>query len=329
MPMTHTPSRRALLGAALAAPLAAPAIVRARSWPARPIRLVVPFAAGGAADTSARLLTPLMAEALGGANFVVENHTGGSGSLGGAIVARAEPDGHTLLWDASSHIVNHALLRGLAFDYTTAFAPVSQVVSFPQVIAVKADFPAHTLAEYLDVARARPGAVSVGTQGNATAGHLALVALQQRTGIQFLHAPYRGGAAAARDLAAGAIDSVLITALSAGPIVDAGRARFLAVTAPSRVSARPEVPTFRELGIEGLEISEWVGLFGPAGLAEAIATRLHEALRTALGNSTVQERLVQLVTERIGSSPAAFRRFVAEGREQMTALVRSANITLD
>lgn len=324
-----TMSRRAMVGAALAAPvLAAPGVLRAQPWPSRPIRVIVPFAAGGAADSSARLLAPLMGQVLN-AQFVVENRTGASGSVGGAVVAQAAPDGHTLLWDASSHIVNHALLRGLAFDYRTAFAPVSQVVSFPQVVAVKQDFPAQTLEQYLAAARARPGEISVGTQGNATAAHFALAALQERTGTRFLHAPYRGGAAAAADLASGSIDSVLITMLSAGPIVDSGRARFLAVTSPRRIAARPNVPTFRELGVTGMEISEWVGLFGPAGLPAEIAARLHDALRTALGDPAAQQRLGALAAETIGSSPGEFAAFVAEGRERMGALVRSANITLD
>ncbi|MCA3435303.1 MAG: twin-arginine translocation pathway signal protein, partial [Roseomonas sp.] len=146
-------SRRALFAAAA---LPMPALAQARS-----IRLVVPFAAGGAADSAARTLAPRMAEKLG-ATIVVENRTGAGGSIGGAEVARAAPDGNTLLWDASSHIVNHALLRGLSFDYATAFTPISMATSFPQVIAVKADFPARDLAAFIAAAKARPGAISMG-----------------------------------------------------------------------------------------------------------------------------------------------------------------------
>jgi tripartite-type tricarboxylate transporter receptor subunit TctC len=158
-----------------------------------------------------------------GQGFVVENRTGAGGSLGGAEVARAT-DGHTFLWDASSHIVNPSLLRGLPFDYATGFTPISLVVTFPSVIAVKNDLPARTLAEFVAAAKARPGTITVGMQGNATAGHLGLAAFARAAGIKVNHVPYRGGAAAAQDLAAGAIDAVFTTLVSAGPVVDGNRA---------------------------------------------------------------------------------------------------------
>ncbi|HYF09721.1 MAG TPA: tripartite tricarboxylate transporter substrate-binding protein [Acetobacteraceae bacterium] len=323
MPMT----RRQTLGAGAA--LATPAMAQGQpAWPARPIRLLVPFAAGGAADSAARTVTPRMGERLG-ATFVVENRTGAGGSLGGGEVARSAPDGYTLLWDASSHMVNHALLRGLPFDYTTAFLPISLAVTFPQVIAVKADFPARTLAEFIERARARPATLNIGTQGNATAGHLGLAMFMRRAGIEVQHVPYRGGADAARDLAAGNLDGVFITALSAGPIVDSGRARFLAVAAAERLANRPEVPTIAESGYPGFDISEWAALFAPAATPPAIAERLHAALAETLREPEVRARLAQLGAVPVGSSPAEFARFLAEGRAAMTTLVREANIRID
>jgi len=320
-------TRRTVL-AALALPWAARRAAAQAAWPPRVIRLIVPFAAGGAADSAARAITPRMAERLG-TTFVVENRTGAGGSVGGAEVARSAPDGATLLWDASSHIVNHALLRNLAFDYTTAFTPVSQVVTFPQVIAVKQDFPARTLAEFVALAKARPGTINVGTQGNATAGHLGLAQFMRRAGIDVQHVPYRGGADAARDLAAGNLDAVFITALSAGPIVDSGRARFLGVAAAERLAARPEVPTIAEQGYPGFDISEWAALFGPAGLPAPIVERLHAALAEALREPEVIARLAQLGALPVGSLPADFARYVREGRAAMTQLVRDANIRID
>lgn len=334
------PTRRAtLLGAAVTAALAAAAspprgAARAQGapppWPSRPIRLVVPFAAGGAADSAARTVAPRMGERLG-QTIVVENRTGAGGSIGAGEVARAQPaDGHTLLLDASSHIVNPALLRGLPFDYATAFAPVGQVVSFPQVIAVKEGFPARSLAEFVAAAKARPpGAVSVGTQGNATAGHLGLVQFARRAGIEVTHVPYRGGADAARDLAAGTLDAVFITALSAGPIVESGRARFLAAASARRIAARPEVPTITEQGYPGFDISEWVGLFAPAAVPGAIVARLHAVLAETLAEPEVRARLAQLGAEPVGSSPEEFSRFLREGREAMAVLVREAGIRAD
>ncbi|MFB9969549.1 tripartite tricarboxylate transporter substrate-binding protein [Pseudoroseomonas cervicalis] len=250
--------------------LAAPALLLPGLALAQPrvIRLIVPFAAGGAADSAARTIAPRMGERLG-QTIVVENRTGASGSVGGGAVAQAAPDGQTLLWDASSHLVNPSLLRGLPFDYTTAFTPISLVTTFPQVLAVKAESPARDLAGFIALAKQRPGQLNVGTQGNATAGHLAVVQLQRLAGISLQHVPYRGGADAARDLAGGNLDAAFITALSAGPVVASGRARFLAIAAEQRVAVQPEVPTFAEAGLPGLTISEWAALFGPAGAAGA------------------------------------------------------------
>jgi tripartite-type tricarboxylate transporter receptor subunit TctC len=324
-----TPTRRAVLTAAavatLAAPLAAPRLARAQSWPNRSIRLIVPFSAGGAADSAARVITPRMTERLG-QNFVVENRTGASGSLGGGEVARAAPDGHTLLWDASSHIVNPSLLKNLPFDYATAFTPISLVVTFPSALAVKTDFPARNVAEFVAAAKARPGALSVGTQGNATAGHLGLLTFAKRAGIEVVHVPYRGGAAAAQDLASGAVDAVFTTLVSAGPVVDAGRARFLAVGTPGRVESRPDVPTLHESGYEGFDSNEWAGLFAPAGTPASVVQALSDALTEALATPAIRQRLVQIGCVPVGSKPEEFTRFVREGRESMAALVREANI---
>jgi tripartite-type tricarboxylate transporter receptor subunit TctC len=323
MPLTR---RAALALPALAlTALALPGPARAQAaWPTRSIRLVVPFAAGGAADSAARVLTPRMGERLG-QGFVVENRTGAGGSLGGAEVARAT-DGHSFLWDASSHIVNPALLRGLPFDYATAFTPISLVVTFPSAVAVKTDFPARTLAEFVAAAKARPGAITVGTQGNATAGHLGLVAFARAAGIEVIHVPYRGGAAAAQDLAAGAIDAVFTTLVSAGPVVDGGRARFLAVGTLARVESRPDVPTIAEQGFAGFESNEWAGLFGPAGTPQGVVAALYDALAEAIAVPALRQRLVQIGCVPVASRPADFARFVTEGRAAMATLVREANI---
>ena len=318
-------TRRAMLAAAVA-PLATPAL--AQPWPGRPIRVLVPFAPGGAADSAARTILPRMGERLS-TTFVVENRTGAGGSIGGAEVARATPDGFTLLWDASSHIVNHALLRGLTFDYATAFLPVSQVCTFPQVVAVKADFPARDIAAFIAMAKARPNTINMGTQGNATAGHLGLARFAREAGIEVTHVPYRGGADAARDLAAGTMDGVFITALSARPVVESGRARFLAVATAQRLAALPDVPTLAEAGLAGFDVSEWVGLFAPAGTPVAIAERLQQALAATLAEEEVRARLERLGALPVGSTPAAFARFVTEGRAAMTVLVREANIRIE
>ncbi len=319
-------NRRALLTASLL--LARPRPARAQAWPIKPIRVIVPFAAGGAADSSARTIFPRLGERLG-ATFVVENRTGASGSIGGAAVAQSAADGHTLLYDASSHIVNPSLLRNLPFDYATAFTPISLVATFPQVISVKADFPARTIGELLEAARRRPGEITIGTQGNATAGHLALAQLERSAGVKFTHVSYRGGAAAARDLAGGTLDGTLITVLSTRPVVEAGRARMLALTILQRLPAFPDVPTLAESGYPGFNVSEWVGLFAPAGTPAAIVERLHGELAKVLGEEPIRARLDQLGAVPVGSAPSDFVSFVREGRDAMAVLVREANITAD
>lgn len=319
-------TRRGLLAGAGAAALATAALAQG-DWPNRPIRLVVPFAAGGAADSAARAITPVMTQRLG-QSIVVENRTGAGGSVGGGVVAQAAPDGYTLLWDASSHLVNPALMKGLPFDYAS-FTPVSLVVTFPGALAVKQDFPAKSVAEFVALAKARPGTISVGTQGNATAGHIGLLQFCRQAGIEVIHAPYRGGADAARDLAAGAIDATFTTTVSAGPVVDSGRARFLAVTSLERVPSRPEVPSLAESGFPGFDSNEWAALFGPGGLPAPIAAALHAALTEALADPGVRQRLAQIGAVPVGSAPPDFARFVKDGREQMAVLVREAGIRLD
>lgn len=316
---------------ALALPALLPALLagaaRAQGWaPTRALRVIVPFAAGGAADSSTRVLGPRMGERLG-QPIAVENRTGAGGSLGAGEVARAAPDGQTLLMDASSHIVNPALLQGLPFNYNTAFTPISQVVTFPQVLAVKADLPARNLEEFLALARRQP--LNIGTQGNATAGHLGLAMLARAGGVELTHVAYRGGAAAARDLAGGTLDGVFITLLSAKPIVESGRARFIALSAPQRVALAPELATFAELGIQGVELSEWTGLFAPAGTPEAAINAIHAALRAALGDAEVAQRLAQIGAVPMGSAPNVFARFVTEGRAAMAQVVREANIRIE
>jgi len=315
----HLPRRLALTLPALALP----GLARAQS---RPIRIVVPFAAGGAADSATRSITPRMSERLG-QSIVVENRTGAGGSVGGGEVARSAPDGTTLLMDASSHIVNPSLLRGLPFDYATAFTPISLVCTFPQVLAVKAELPARNLAEFIALARRQP--LNIGTQGNATAGHLGLAQLNRVAGIETTHVPYRGGADAARDLAAGTLDACFITMLSAGPIVDSGRARFIAVSAAQRVPLRPDVPTFAELGTPGIELSEWVAMFAPAATPAAPIAAIHAALVATLAEAPVQARLAQLAAVPVGNTPEEFARFVTQGRAAMAELVRVANIRIE
>ncbi|UFN49471.1 twin-arginine translocation pathway signal protein [Roseomonas sp. OT10] len=321
--------RRALAGLlaapALAAPALAPGLARAQgAWPDRPIRLIVPFAPGGATDSSARAMSDRLSAVLG-QTVVVENRSGAGGSIGAGVAAQARPDGATFLLDTIVQVVNPLVLRGLPFDYRTAFTPVMQVTRLPLALAVRADFPAQNLAEFVAEAKRRPGQISCGNAGNATAAHLAAALLQSRAGIELNNLPYRGGGDAGRDIAGGTLDSGMLTLVSLVALVQGGRARFLAVASPQRTSLLPDVPTLAE-SYPGTALDEWTGLFAPAGTPAPILEKLQAAVVKVLAEPEIRHRLAQIGAEPVGSSPEEFARFLAESRQQAEMLVREAKI---
>jgi len=319
-------TRRAALGL-----LAAPALVgtAAAQWsPSRPIRLIAPYPPGGGVDTTSRLLAGPMGTHLG-QPLIVENRAGAGGSIGAAELARSAPDGQTLMIDALAHTVNPALLRGLPFDYATAFTPISQVVVLPQMLLVNpAQVPARTLPEFVAWVKARPGTLSYGSSGNATAAHLASALFVNRADIDIQHVPYRGGTPALQDLLGGAISFVFGTVSSSLQLAREGRLRALAVSTATRVASLPDVPTVAEQGFPGFELNEWNGLYAPAGLSAAAVTGLHAAALVALGDAGVRARLDALGALPVGSAPADFARYVADQRALMARLVRDARIEI-
>ncbi len=318
--------RRSLAAALLAAPVARPALAQ-DAWPSRPIRWLVAFAAGGAADTAARAIAADMQEALG-QSIVIENRTGGNAVVAQSALLQAPRDGYTFLVDAANQLTNPVLMRDIPFDYATAFAPVSQISSFPQVIAVKQDFPAQTLAEFIEVARQRPNTISVGTPPAAGMAHLALASFERRAGIRLVHAPYRGGADAARDITAGVVDAVLITTSSIRPPVQAGKARVLAVTSLERVPSLPEVPTIAESGFPGFDLNDWNGLFAGAGVARPIIQRMAAVMGNSAKAPAVRARMDPAGAIMVGNSSEAFTEWLQAQRQAAQQIIREANITL-
>lgn len=329
-------TRRALGAALLATPFVAQgARAQAQSsshapaaqWsPTRTIRLIAPYPPGGGVDTTSRLFAGPMGAMLG-QQIVVENRAGAGGSIGAAELARAAPDGHTIMIDAMAHTVNPTLLRNLPFDYATAFTPISQVVVLPQILLVNPQkVPATTLAEFVAWVKARPGTLSYGSSGNATAAHLAATLFVNRAGLDIQHVPYRGGTPTLQDLLGGAIAFLFGTVSSSLQLAREGRLRPLAVSTATRISSLPDVPTVAEQGFPGYELNEWIGLYAPAGIPAAATQRLYEAAKHALADSTVQQRLGALGALPVGSPPAEFARFVAQQREQMARLVREAKL---
>lgn len=314
----------------LAATLATPALAQggASSWsPARPVRLIAPYAPGGGVDTASRLLAVPMSATLG-QSVVVENRGGAGGSIGAAEVARSAPDGLTVMIDALAHTVNPALMRGLPFDYATAFTPISQVLIWPQILIVHPSMPVRNLQEFVAYVRARPGQLSYGSSGNATAAHLASALLLNRAGLDMVHVPYRGGAPALQDVVAGNIAFVFGTVASSLQLAQGGQVRALAVSSATRIGGLPDVGTVAEQGFEGYELNEWNGLYGPAGLPAPVIARWYEAVRHALADTAVRARLDALGAIPLGTDPQAFAAYVRQQREIMARLVRETRIEL-
>ena len=319
--------RRSLLATALATPALARAAQAQAAWaPTRPIRLIAPYPPGGGVDTTSRLLATPMG-ALLGQPVGVENRGGAGGSIGAGELARSAPDGHTIMVDALAHTVNPHIIRGLPFDYATAFAPVSQVVVLPQILAVNPQkVPAKTVQEFIAWARPRARDLSYGSSGNATAAHLASALFLSRAGLDITHVPYRGGTPALQDLLGGNIAFVFGTVSSTLQLVRDGRLVALGVSTAQRIAPLPAVPTVAEQGFPGFELNEWNGLYAPAGTPAPVVQRLFEAAKHALADATVQQRLAALGALPLGTDPAAFARYVAEQRGLMGRIVREARI---
>ena len=319
--------RRHALGLGLAAPFIARSARAQGEWPVRPLRLVSPFTAGGGGDSAARPLAARLGELLG-QNVIVENRTGGNAVVAASAVLGAPRDGYSYLLDAANQLTNPLLLRDLPFDYRTAFVPVTLTARFPQVVAVKHDFPAQTIHEFIDYVRARPGTVSCGTPPAAGSGHLALALLEQKAGLRLLHVPYRGGADAARDIMGGQIDCIILTSSTARGPIQAGKARVLAMTSTERSPAYPGIPTLDESGFPGFDMDDWNGLFAAEGAPRAILPKLQAAIAEACRDPAVQARMAPLGTVMVGNSTAEFTAWLERQRAVVTQVIREANITL-
>ncbi len=304
--------------------LAMPLIAQAQ---ARPVRVIVAFAPGGQSDTVMRLLQPKMAEALG-QPVVVENRAGAGGAIAAAAVAGSAPDGLTLLFDSFGFVVQPLIQRGLSFDYETAFAAVAQATALPYVLVTRSNFPGRDLAGYIAEARANPG-VTFGSPGVGSTGHLAGVLLAHRAGVRLEHVPYRGGADAARDVAAGNLDSVISTANTLRPLVQDGRARGIALTSATRRGSMADLPTIAESGFPGFDLTSWNGLFAPAATPAPMITRLSEAMRAAAQDPFVRERLGVGGNEAVNEPAAAFAARVAKDRQVVRQLVAETGLRLD
>ena len=318
--------RRGVLLGAAAASLAAPAL--AQQFPSKPIRIVVPYTPGGGADTTARLIAPKLQEALG-QTVVIDNKPGAGGTIGDDAVAKAAPDGHTLLIGAFAHAVNPSLMPKMPFRTPDDFAPVSLLVTVPELLVVTPTFPAKTVAELVAMAKAEPGKLSYASSGNGSAQHLAAELFKLRTGTDIQHVPYKGGSLAVADVAAGHVPFYFGNMSAALPQARAGRVRALAVTSPQRSPAAPEVPTIAEAGVTGCEISEWNALLAPAGTPPATIERLHVDVAKILATEEIKAKFADLGAQPIGSPPAEFAAFLRGEMAKWAEVVKVANVKIE
>lgn len=326
--MSLTLSRRralACLGAAFAAGPASAADPDA--WPARPIRLIVPYPAGGNADSTARALALALGERLG-QPVIVDNRPGGGGSIGAAAVAKAAPDGYTLLLDATAFSVNPVLLPRLPYSGAD-FAPISLITRAPLLLVVPANSPFQSVADLVRAAKARPGHLSYASAGNGGAQHLAGELFKQSAKVSITHIPYRGGAPALTDLVSGQVDLMFSAASASGPFVRAGKLRALAVASAQRIEAFPDVPTLAQQGVQNAEVAEWNGLFAPAGTPAAVLARLETETRAAVSGPALSRRWTEMGVQGAGLPAREFARFVEGETARWGRLIQAAGIKPD
>ncbi|MGQ0650761.1 MAG: Bug family tripartite tricarboxylate transporter substrate binding protein [Betaproteobacteria bacterium] len=315
------------LAAAVALSLTAAAAL-AQGFPSKPLRVVVPFP-GGVADTLARTIAPKMGEALG-QPVVVENKPGGSGVIGVQEVLRAPADGHTLfLGHIGTHAVNPHVFAKLSYDPERDFAPLTLLITVPNLLVVHPSVPASTVRELIEHARAKPGALSYASPGSGSSGHLAAELFKSLAGVNIVHVPYKGAAPALQDLMGGQVHVLFDTLAQALPQAKAGRVRALAVTALRRQGVAPEIPTMEEQGFPGWETGPWFGLFVRSGTPDAAAASLHANAVKALLAPDVRERFAAQGANVVGSSAAEFASFIRAEHARWGKVVREAGIRAD
>lgn len=319
--------RRSLLNAlATLAMASVPALAGAQGYPSQPVRLIVPFAPGGAVDQTARTIANTLGERLG-QGIVVENRPGASGSLGAAELHRARPDGHTLLLALDSHAVNHHTVKNLPFDTFKDFDYLSLLVTTPQVLVVRNELPVRTLDELVAHLKAHPG-TAYGSAGTASAGHVNSAQLSIAKGLQTTHVPYKGAAPLLTDLLGGHIDFAFAGLSVMLPHIQAGKMRAIAVSTGKRSAKLPEVPAMNEL-IPGFEFPTWIGLVGPAGLPPEVRSKILQAIGETMREPQVAARFADNAFDVIASAPEVFLTRARKDSEVMADLVARKIVGVD
>jgi tripartite-type tricarboxylate transporter receptor subunit TctC len=299
-------------------------LARAQTYPTRPVRLIVAFPAGGTSDIVARVIGQRLSEQLG-QQFVVENRPGAGGNIGTEAVARAAPDGYTLLVASNANAANAALYEKLNFDFTRDIAPVAGLIRVPNVFEVTPSLPVKTVPELVAYAKANPGKINMASAGNGTSQHIAGELFKMMTGVNMLHVPYRGSAPALTDLLGGQVEVMFDLMSTSIEYIRTGRLRALAVTTATRSEALPDLPTVADF-VPGYEASSWQGIGAPKATPTSIIDTLNKEINAALGDPRIKARLADLGAIVISGSPGEFGKFIAEDTDKLARVIKFANI---
>jgi len=335
MKAVSTLSRRLMLGALAAggAALAVPALAQG-SWPSKPVRIVVPFAAGGTTDILARALAPELSKAFG-QQFIVDNRAGAGGNVGADIVARSAGDGYTLLMGTvGTHGINRALYSKLPYDPFKDFEPITLVAGVPNVMVMNAEkakaLNINTAADFIKYARANPGKLNMASSGNGTSIHLAGELFKSMSGTYMVHFPYRGSGPALLDMLSGTMDVMFDNLPSSMPQIKGGKLKALAVTSSQRSAAMPEIPTVAEAaGLKGFDASSWFGLLAPAGTPPEIVNRIQQEVAKSLNTPAMKEKLVAQGAIPSGNTPAEFARLIDSEHKKWAEVVKVSGAKVD
>jgi len=298
----------------------------AQPYPSRSVSVIVPYPAGGSVDVVARLLVAKLNESMG-QNFIVENRAGGAGGAVGAnVVAKAAPDGYTLMFSASIHIITPFLNSKIPYDAVKDFAPVSLVASGPLLVSTTPSMPASNLKELFELVRKAPDKYTFATSSFGSAGHLTVELLKRDAGVETLVVPYRGAAPMLTDVMSGQVHLIADPMASSLPLAASGKIKALAVTSLKRVAAAPDIPTIAESGMTGFDFSSWYGLWGPKGLPAEVTARLQAEVAKAMTRPEIKERLTVLGFEAIGSTAAEFGAYIDAESTRYGQIIRDAKI---
>ena len=308
--------------------LVAPPALAQDKFPSRPVTVIVPQAPGGANDAIARIVAQKVGEILG-QQFIIDNRTGAGGNIGTAAAAKAKADGYTLMLTTNSaHVINPWLYKNTGFDPVKDFEAVSPVATAGYVLVANPSFPARNVAEFIDVAKAKPGAISIASAGNGTLNHLIGEMLQRAAGIELLHVPYKGAAAAATDVVSGQVPVSVQSVPSSLAFINGGRLKVLGTVNEKRIGALPNVPTIGET-IKGFGSTPWYGIFAPAGTPRDVIATLHAAIERALDSKDVQDKLAAQGCEVMKGTPAQFAALVRDDLPKWAKIVRESGAKLD